>query len=66
MDAILIFNYQQFNKISVDLKFRKKSPEYIFKKIWILECKKYDFPENNGNVGKQNIWKCSGFAVDKF
>lgn len=30
MDAILIFNYQQFNKISVDLKFWKKSPEYIF------------------------------------
>jgi hypothetical protein len=37
MDAILIFNYQQFNKISVDLKFRKNHQSIFFKKIWILE-----------------------------
>lgn len=32
MDAILIFNYQQFNKISVDLKFRKNHQSIFLRK----------------------------------
>ena len=46
MDAILIFNYQQFNKISVDLKFRKNHQSIFFKaermptSAWFVSCVK--------------------------